>query len=349
MTTTPNRRHVDRMPQQLHTMSLCSGGGGLDLAAELALGCTRCICWVEWEAFAAAILASRMEAKLVAQAPLWSDLRTFNGRRFRGLVDLLLAGYPCQPFSQAGKRRGADDPRHLWPYVYRVAGETESPMCFFENVSGHLSLGFDQVVKDLEALGHKVAAGLFTAEEIGDTHKRERLFILAMADPYGWRRDEAHGEGKAVHAHEAIATVADAANADGRCGVVGTQAGIGPQGIGRGRLAGGGIEVGDADIVGLERRLRSERERGDQRIARPSSSPMESSLFPPGPGEFDQWRIVLGADDRLAPAQSKVRMLADGMAADRARWLKALGNGVVPLQAAYAFCSLYAALTRRAA
>ena len=146
----------------MYQSCLCSGGGGLDLGLELALGSLRTVCWVEWEAFAIEYLAAAMEAGCLVQAPVWTDLRTFDGRAWRGVVDCLTAGYPCQPFSVAGKRRGEDDPRHLWPHVCRVIGEVEPAIVFLENVPGHLSLGFEQVACDLQAMGYAVAAGLFT-------------------------------------------------------------------------------------------------------------------------------------------------------------------------------------------
>ena len=110
------------MDTSFYNLSLCSGGGGLDLGLELALGSVSTVCWVEWEAFAIEYLAARMEEGCLAPAPLWTDLRTFDGKPWRGVVDTLTAGYPCQPFSTAGKRRGEDDPRHLWPHVRRIVG-----------------------------------------------------------------------------------------------------------------------------------------------------------------------------------------------------------------------------------
>ena len=105
--------------------------------------------------------------------------KTFNGRPWCGCVDILTAGYPCQPFSTSGKRRADQDPRHLWPEVARIIRETQPDQVFLENVAGHLDLGFDQVARDLEEMGFDVEADLFTALEVGASHRRERLFILA--------------------------------------------------------------------------------------------------------------------------------------------------------------------------
>jgi DNA-cytosine methyltransferase len=163
-------------------LSLCAGVGGLDLGLRVAQPNSRTVCFVEIEAYAAAILATRMEQNALDQAPIWTDLRTFDGKPWRSLVDCITAGYPCQPFSVAGKQLGDKDPRHLWPDVFRVVREIDPPLCFFENVPGHLRLGFRQVHDDLRSLGYRVKAGLFTAEEVGASHKRERLFILAYRE-----------------------------------------------------------------------------------------------------------------------------------------------------------------------
>lgn len=112
-------------------------------------------------------------------APIWTDLRTFDGRPWGGLVDIIIGGYPCQPFSIAGKRKGSEDPRHLWPTIRKLIEDISPAYSFFENVSNHLSLGFEQVANELSELGYKVAAGMFSATEVDASHQRERLFILA--------------------------------------------------------------------------------------------------------------------------------------------------------------------------
>ncbi len=160
--------------RSLSVLSLCAGVGGLDLGIRMAQPNARTVCFVEIEAFACEILATRMEDASLDEAPIWTDLRTFDGKPWRGLVDCITAGYPCQPFSVAGKQKGKDDPRHLWPDVFRVVQEISPKLCFFENVPGHLRLGFEQVHDDLSSLGYCVKAGLFSAAEVGASHKRER-------------------------------------------------------------------------------------------------------------------------------------------------------------------------------
>ena len=388
----------------LNILSLCSGAiDALALGVELAVPGSRCVCHVERDAFCAGCLVQAMEAGCLDAAPVWSDARTFDGRRWRGLVDCVIGGYPCQPFSFAGKRRGTDDPRHLWPVIARIVREIEPPLVFFENVAGHLSLGFPEVCGELEAMGYEVAAGLFTAEEVGAPHKRERLFIMAHRD--GQRRqqiargtlgDEAsngrarrivlqsHGDHKLAGDVEGVAHPAlgglrilpatdggQGGQPDGRDEAVDHAAGT------RRAETGSGPELRDervrqcvpsdsggyvADAADAEGRGH-EPERGQNRggaagragtgvahsIGQRGQAGREDAadavatipLFPPGPADRDAWIRVLEADPTLEPA---ICGMAPRLAVDRRHWLRGLGNGVVPLQAAHAWETLSHAL-----
>ena len=145
----------------LFGLSLCAGAGGLDLGLALAEPGYRAVGYVERDAFAAAVLVARMEDQTLDQAPVWDDLAGFDGRPWRCAVDLVSAGYPCQPFSVAGRRRGTDDPRHLWPHVARVISECGPVWVFLENVPNHLNLGYREVRGELEGLGYGITEGLF--------------------------------------------------------------------------------------------------------------------------------------------------------------------------------------------
>ncbi len=160
-------------------ISLCSGVGGLDLGIRIAVPTARILCCVEREAYAIATLVARMQDGWLDATPIWSNLRTFDGKPWRGKVDFITGGYPCQPFSIAGKGKGKEDERWLWDDIKRIIREVQPSLCFFENVARHLSVGFEQVANDLEDLGFGVAAGLFSAEEVGAPHQRKRLFIMA--------------------------------------------------------------------------------------------------------------------------------------------------------------------------
>lgn len=187
--------HTEELPAVL---SLCTGIRGLERGLNRAIGRTRTLAHVEIEAFAIENLLQGMEAGILDAAPIWSNLKTFPSYPFRNKVDILLGGYPCQPFSTAGKRGGKEDPRHLWPHIEFIIDAVRPLCCFFENVSGHLTLGFDQVYQSLSDLDYRVEAGIFTAEEVGATHERERLFILAiLADTNGskWGKSVARRNG----------------------------------------------------------------------------------------------------------------------------------------------------------
>ncbi len=170
-------------------LSLCAGAGGIDLGLTIACPGYRTVCYVEREAYAAATLVARMEDAALDKAPVWDDVASFDGRPWRGTVDILTGGYPCQPFSIAGQRKGAEDPRHLWPHFARIISECQPEWVFLENVANHLNLGYREVRGELEELGYGVTEGLFTAAEVGAPHKRQRLFILArrnqLADTAG--------------------------------------------------------------------------------------------------------------------------------------------------------------------
>jgi len=165
--------------EEFRCLSLCSGYGGLELGLERVIPNLRTVAYVEVEAFATANLVSKMEQGFLDVAPIWTDIKTFDGYSFRDAIHIITAGYPCQGESVAGKRKGQADPRWLWPYIARVI-EAIKPVWFFgENVSGHLTLGFPTVYRSLRLMGYAVEAGLFSAAECGAPHRRERLFILA--------------------------------------------------------------------------------------------------------------------------------------------------------------------------
>lgn len=163
-------------------LSLCSGGGGLDMGLDLAEPGFATACFVEWEEYPRSVLIAAQRAGYFAPAPIWDNVKTFDGRPWRGLCDTVLAGYPCQPFSAAGQRKGEDDPRHLWPDVARIVGEVQPEWVFLENVPGHVSLGLETVLRTLWDMGFTPAVGLFSASEVGAPHERLRVFIVAHRD-----------------------------------------------------------------------------------------------------------------------------------------------------------------------
>ena len=160
-------------------IGLCAGYGGIELGLQRAIPNLRTVALCEIEAFAVANLVAKMEAGLMDPAPIWPNLKTFPWESFRGCVDILSGGYPCQPFSSAGQRKGKDDPRHLWPWIADGIRLLQPRCCFFENVEGHISLGLSDVIEDLAGMGYRTTWGIFSAAECGAPHQRKRVFILA--------------------------------------------------------------------------------------------------------------------------------------------------------------------------
>ena len=170
--------------EEFRCISLCTGYAGLELGLRRVIPTLRTIAYVEREGFACANLVAKIEAGELDAAPIWTDIKTFDGRPFYKRVHFITAGYPCQGESVAGKRQGKADPRWLWPHIERIIKAVQPIWFFGENVSGHLTLGFPTVYRSLRLMGYKVEARLFTAEEVGAPHKRERLFILAHSESH---------------------------------------------------------------------------------------------------------------------------------------------------------------------
>jgi len=171
--------NVDTAKELPTVLSLCTGYGGIERGLELAGLEHRVLAHVEIEAFAIANLVAKMETNQLPPAPIWTNLKTLPVDCFRDRVHILTSGYPCQPFSAAGKRAGKEDPRHLWPHIKEIIRAVRPVRCFFENVEGHISLGLREVISDLEGLGYRTAWGIFSAREVGAPHQRKRVYILA--------------------------------------------------------------------------------------------------------------------------------------------------------------------------
>jgi DNA (cytosine-5)-methyltransferase 1 len=276
-------------------------------------------------------------------------------------VDILCGGYPCQPFSNAGLRKGTDDERHLWPFIAGALRVLRPRIAIFENVAGHLRLGFDTVLADLAALGFDAEWALVRAEEVGAPHRRERLFIYATATDAGrlepQRRGVAGvlggptptepGEGgqreRPRHAAgDRGETAADATDL--------RHDGLGRTRGGRPGSADSGIAAADVDGS----------RRGPEQPDVPAGQPDAAwGSFAPA---IARWEATLGrpapwaTDDcgRLNPHLVEWMMglpaghvtAVPGMT--RTQQLKALGNGVVPVQAAAAIRLLHARAERLA-
>jgi len=332
-------------PTQFTHVSLCAGYGGIDLGLRRVLPGLRTVAYSEIEEYACALLAARMESGHLDPAPIWSDLKTFPFREFHGCVDILSGGYPCQPFSAAGKRRGTDDPRHLWPYIADGIRLCQPSICFFENVEGHITLGLRDVLGDLERLGYQATWGIFSASEVGAPHQRKRVFILAhrkrsrLEGLFSEPRQSADAEfgqrcpsvwpsrpGEQQHAWEPPRVVANAH----RRGLEGAGAkrGRAEDAVGSDRES-SDENLGDAeDRNGEGQRLQLRQGEGEHRGAsgcerdgRRETKPSLGRNSDGPAGGMDYAELCISCDSRVDE-------------------LRLLGNGVVPATAALAFRTL---------
>jgi DNA (cytosine-5)-methyltransferase 1 len=163
----------------LRSIELCAGYGGFSLG--LRYHDVRTVAYVERDSYAAATLVARMEESRLDQAPIWDDLCTFDGAAWRGRVDLITAGFPCQPFSTAGLQRGLDDERWIWPDIARIIADVQPRYVFLENVTGLIRAGLAHVLTDLAGLGFNAEWGVLSAAAVGAPHRRQRVWILADA------------------------------------------------------------------------------------------------------------------------------------------------------------------------
>lgn len=175
----------------VNELALFAGAGGGLLATKHLLGFTT-VCYVEIEPYCIEVIKARIRDGYLDNAPIWDDVRTFNGEPWRGCVDIITAGFPCQPFSTAGKRNGANDGRNLWPDTVRVIREVRPGWVLLENVPGLLSSMddaatlphsyFGAILADLAQSGYNARWRVLSAAEVGAPHKRDRVFVVAHAD-----------------------------------------------------------------------------------------------------------------------------------------------------------------------
>ena len=304
----------------LYGLALCAGIGGLELGVARALcGRYRCVGYVERDAYAASTLVARMEDEGLDRAPVFDDLESFPSGLYRGRVDLITAGFPCQPASVAGSRLGRADERWIWPLIAGIIERVAPSLVFLENVPGLLSVdggaGFREVLESLAALGFDAEWSSLRASDVGAPHRRERLFVLAVADRDG-----------AGLTRLGLGSVLDREREASRGDVDGCS----------------GEDMGNAHGARLEGRRESERGCTDERPP-----------WPPGPEDalgWERWRAAGGPEPALCRSPSRLPNRMDGdlnaeadreaALANRADRLRCLGNAVVPAQAELAFRAL---------
>ena len=156
--------------------SLCTGYGGLDLAVEAHFNAETIWC-AEFDKYASQVIEQRFDI------PNYGDIKSIKWDEVEP-IDILTAGYPCQPFSTAGARKGTEDERHIWPYIKEAISILRPRYVILENVRGHLSLGFKEVLKGLAEIGYDARWQIVRASDAGAAHQRARLFIIAYPNSY---------------------------------------------------------------------------------------------------------------------------------------------------------------------
>ncbi len=328
----------------MNVLDLFSGVGGFSLGFEAAGMQTVAFC--EIESYCQTILRERWPG-----VPIHDDVRKLDGAKYRGTADVVCGGYPCQPFSMAGRRAGAEDERHLWPEMLRVIRGCRPRWVVAENVAGHITLGFDEVAASLEAEGFTVWPFVLPACAVGAPHRRDRLWIVAHATGERKQREtgdvfETNGrsqremsrqsDGASVVAHAKREGLHKRRKRDGACGKMRQFR----------RICGDGLSSWNrqkatplADSPRLQsgrQKQRAERKRvrsGRQQIAAPVADA-------DSPGRLQQWRAFPAFPELLAPqcsgwweSEPAVGRVAHGIP-HRVDRLRALGNAIVPQIAA---------------
>jgi DNA (cytosine-5)-methyltransferase 1 len=281
----------------LRVLDLFSGIGGFSLGLERTGGFeTAAFCeYAEWP--------RKVLAKHWPNVPIFEDVCTLKGSDIDGPIDVVVGGYPCQPFSTAGRRKGKEDDRHLWPEFNRLVAELRPTWVIGENVAGHISMGLDDVLSDLEGQGYSARTFVIPACATGAPHRRDRVWTLAYCDSA--TQHELPSEG-----HDA---------GEGQSGVFDGQARHVADAIGSGQSGQREHEQpsdcqaqgeGQADNVEPERQPRKRR-------IEPGMGGMADGL-PAGMDGPCRW-----------PREPDIPRVAKGIK-DRANRLKALGNAVVP-------------------
>ena len=166
--------------QSLNELALFAGAGGGILGGHL-LG-WRTVCAVEWEPYPASVLCARQNDGLFPPFPIWDDVQTFDGRPWRGIVDVVSGGFPCQDISAAGKGAGIDGERSgMWGEMARIIYEVRPRFVFVENSPMLTSRGLGRVLGDLASMGFDARWGVLGAADVGANHQRDRIWIVGKA------------------------------------------------------------------------------------------------------------------------------------------------------------------------
>jgi len=198
--------------EELYELALFAGAGGGLLGSRL-LG-WKTICYVEHNLYRVEVLKARIRDGYLNDAPIWDDVRTFDGHPWAGLVDVVTAGFPCQPFAIGSKKLGDDDDRNMWPDTIRIIGEVKPPFVFLENSTELLLVQKEKkpyitrILGELASVGYVGWWGCLSAASVGADHKRKRLWIVANASEPGRKIILRHNVGNSATCHAQIAAKA---------------------------------------------------------------------------------------------------------------------------------------------
>ena len=292
--------------------------------------------WVsEFDKYASKVIEARINK------PNLGNLKVINWAELEP-IDILTAGYPCQPFSQAGLRKGVEDERHLWPYIKTAISTLRPSYVILENVRGHFGLGFREVLSDLTSIGYDVRWTLIRASEVGAPHRRERLFILAYPNSTRWTRTEP-SDVQATQPWNSSGNTYEYTNTDGQRCYLGQNYGNEVQYQGQSQLIASGLV--ETITTNTDGDTRTQSRRASREIRAKSVGLRGRAHEGQARGKF---RFSVEMDKEAIPSpldQGKLNVkfveymmgLPDGWVTDidlsRAQMLKILGNGVVPQQA----------------
>lgn len=307
----------------MNELALFAGAGGGILGGKL-LG-WRTVCAVEVEPYARDVLLARQRDGIFDRFPVWDDVRTFDAPPWRGIVDVVSGGFPCQDISVAGSGAGLGGYRSgLWREMARIIGEVRPEYAFIENSPALVTRGLDRVLCDLAALGFNVAWRVLSAADLGAPHLRERIWIVgrnvdnAIGERCATRRNDyrEYDRNLVGAANQHAVTLADADDAGQRPDCRQVQ-----QPEERNDAWRGGTDVSDRDRDRVQRMVEESQPRNDGRPAGLHDRARSERVWKP-------W-----------PAESGIRRVVDGMA-HRAHRIRAGGNGQVARVAAESFAEL---------
>ena len=181
-----NQGELNELANQssLNELALFAGAGGGILGGHL-LG-WRTVCAVEWEPYPACVLAARQNDKILPPFPIWDDVQTFDGKPWRGIVDVVSGGFPCQDISAAGKGAGIEGSRSgMWKHMARIIDEVRPRFAFVENSPMLVGRGAAMVIGDLTEVGYDCEWCIVSASDCGAPHKRDRFWLVAHSGSEG--------------------------------------------------------------------------------------------------------------------------------------------------------------------